>query len=226
MFDFKNESENPQLISAEGVMLSIGVLAFVFPILLIVVAAVLENCGLIQNSISAYYHTISRNVFVGSICAIAFCLFAYKGYCQLDNILANIASFFALGVAFFPTSIRKPFTDCLDKVLDNGTVGTLHFISAAALFILLGCFSAFIFTRSKPNTTLSKNKIKRNRIYKVSGYLIFFFILVMTLYFKVFSVKYPEISNYRPVYWLETFCLWSFAISWLTKSGIIYPDPE
>lgn len=224
MLNFQNEKENAELISSEALMFSIGMLAFGFPILLIAVAAVINNCEIIQNSISAYYHTISRNIFVGSICSIAFCLFAYKGYSPLDNLLANLASILALGVAFFPTSISEPFTDCLDAALDNGMIGNLHFISAAALFILLGCFSAFIFTRSKGD--LTPNKIKRNRIYKSCGYLIFLFIFLITLYFTVLKVKFPDLATLRPVYWLETFSLWAFSFSWLTKSGLVYKDEE
>lgn len=222
MINFKNEKERAELISAKSLMLSIGILAFTFPILLIVNAAILGDCELIQNSISAYYHTISRNIFVGSICAIAFCLFAYKGYSELDNLLANLASILALGVAFFPTSVSAPFTDCLKQSIDTGIVGTLHFISAAALFILLGCFSAFIFTRSKTDTT--EQKKKRNLVYKICGYLIFIFILLITIYFTVLKKKFPSISNFRPVYWLETFSLWAFGFSWLTKSGVILKD--
>ncbi|MDZ7633560.1 MAG: hypothetical protein U5L72_03595 [Bacteroidales bacterium] len=53
------------------------------------------------NNLSVYYHTGMRDFFVGAICAIALFLFFYRGYDRWDNISANVAGFFALGIAFF-----------------------------------------------------------------------------------------------------------------------------
>ncbi len=222
MLQFTNQRNSAELISAKALMLCIGLLAFALPILLILTAVVLDGCELVQNSISAYYHTVSRNLFVGSICSIAFCLFAYKGYSDLDNLLANAASILALGVAFLPTSVSGPFTDCLQNAIDMKLIGKLHFISAGALFILLGIFSAFIFTKSGGNMTDSKRR--RNLIFRVCGYLIFACIVLLTAYFLFLKDRFLNLADMRPVFWIETICLWSFAVSWLTKSGIILKD--
>ncbi len=222
MLEIHNQKSQAELISASALMKSVGILAFAFPIIVVLVAAIFQNCELIQNSISAYYHTVSRNVFVGVLCSIAFSLFAYKGYDSLDNILANVGALCALGIAFFPTSVGKPFTGCIPKAIETGIDGKIHFICAAVLFILLGYFSAFMFTKS--GSTMTKQKIKRNTIYKICGYLIFFYIFVLILYYFVLRNNFPAISNYRPVYVMETLSLWTFATSWLTKGGFFFKD--
>lgn len=219
MFEIKNTSNTPELISARTLILTIGILGFIFPILLIIIAVLLQDCEFVQNSISAYYHTISRNVFVGTLCAIALCLYAYKGYSKVDDLAGNIAAFLALGVAFFPTSVGEPFTKCLPHEINTGLEGKIHFISAALLFLTLAFFSLFLFTKSKGKKK-STNKIIRNRIYKICGYLILLCILLIACYFFFFSKKFPALAGYRPVFWLETFALWAFSISWATKSKL------
>jgi len=202
-------------------MLAMGVLAFGLPVIVAAYAFVAGNCETFQHSISAYYYTVSRNIFVGSVCAIAFCLFAYKGYCRLDARLATLAAVFALGVALSPTSVDI-VTACIKVKIPQSISGIIHFGSAAGLFILLGCFSAYIFTKSKGEKT--DRKKLRNKIYKVCGYLIFIFIFSIALYLTVIIKKYPQTAQLRPVYWLELLSLWAFGFSWLTKSEIIFGD--
>lgn len=218
MFNFKNNSDTPELISARTLVLVIGILGFVFPIFLIIHAVIWQDCEFIQNSISAYYHTISRNLFVGILSAIAICLYAYQGYSKVDNIFGNVAAILALGVAFCPTSTGAPFTDCLPNVIDTGYLNTIHFVCAAGLFSILSIFSLFIFTKSKGKK--SKTKIKRNRVFKTCGCLMVLFILLIACYFFFLSKSFPALAKYRPVFWLETLALWSFSVSWMVKSKI------
>lgn len=220
MFDIKNKSHSPVLISARTLMLTIGVLGFVLPILLILVAVTLDDCVVVQGSISAYYYTVSRNVFVGGISAIALCLYAYKGYSNVDDWAGNLACLFALGVAFFPTSFSGPTTQCINQTIENGLIGTFHFISAGLLFLVLSFFSLILFTKG-PETP---RKIIENRIYRCCG-IVMLGCLVMIAVYSFFIVKsYPQLQSYSPVFWLETLLLWSFSISWLTKSKVMYPN--
>ncbi len=223
MFDLtKSSSSAPELISVKYLIRTIGVLGFLFPIALIAIAVGLQECEVIQNSISAYYHTLSRNLFVGFLSAIALCLFAYKGYSSLDNVLGTVAAVLSLGVAFFPTSVSAPFTLCLPEVIDMGRVGVVHFVSAALLFFLLGCFSLFLFTQSKG--TMTREKKKRNTIYKVCGILIFLFIALIAIYVLILKEAFPVFSDFSPVFWLETGSLWAFSLSWLTKGDLLFKD--
>src|SRR6478752_5187295 len=51
------------------------------------------------GSISAYYYTPARTVFVGSLCALGACLIAYKGHSPEEDVLLNFSGFMAIVVA-------------------------------------------------------------------------------------------------------------------------------
>jgi hypothetical protein len=56
-----------------------------------------------QTSISAYYYTPVRGVFVASLVALGLCMVCLKGNTDAEDILLNLAGMFAPVVAFVPT---------------------------------------------------------------------------------------------------------------------------
>ena len=56
------------------------------------------------GSISAYYYTPVRPVFIGSLCALGTCLIAYKGHSDAEDVLLNFSGFMAFVVAMVPTA--------------------------------------------------------------------------------------------------------------------------
>ena len=60
-----------------------------------------HSCWL--GSISAYYYTPARTVFVGSLCALGASLVAYKGHSSEEDVLLNFSGFMAFVVAMVPT---------------------------------------------------------------------------------------------------------------------------
>lgn len=56
------------------------------------------------GSISAYYFTPARTVFVGSLFALGACLIAYNGHPREQDVLLNFSGFLAFVVAIVPTS--------------------------------------------------------------------------------------------------------------------------
>lgn len=71
----------------------------------------------VQNSLSAYDHAghpciplqgVYRDLFVGILAAIGFCLIIDTGFGKLENWRLNIAGFSLLGVAYFPTDWPGP----------------------------------------------------------------------------------------------------------------------
>ena len=56
------------------------------------------------GSVSAYYYTPVRPVFIGSLCALGTCLIAYKGHSDAEDVLLNFSGFMAFVVAFVPTA--------------------------------------------------------------------------------------------------------------------------
>ena len=55
------------------------------------------------GSISAYYFTPARTIFVGSLCALGVCLIAYKGHTPEEDVLLDFSGFMAFVVAMVPT---------------------------------------------------------------------------------------------------------------------------
>ena len=60
-----------------------------------------HSCWL--GSISAYYYTPARTVFVGSLCALGASLVVYKGHSSEEDVLLNFSGFMAFVVAMVPT---------------------------------------------------------------------------------------------------------------------------
>ncbi|WP_392542136.1 hypothetical protein [Oryzobacter telluris] len=58
----------------------------------------------LQTSISAYWHTPARAVFVGVLVTMGVCLVALKGNTPGEDVALNFAGMLAPGVAFIPTS--------------------------------------------------------------------------------------------------------------------------
>ena len=227
-----NNTQDPHLISYLYLRKAVGFLGLSLPIVLVLGSVLVGNCEEIQSSISDYYHTLMRDIFVGIICAIALFLFSYKGYedDKQDNIAGTLASLFALGVAIFPTSPDTPVPLCdkltcnIPAVITNPFISNLHFIFATLFFLVLTYFSLFLFTKTKNIRTQTKQKKTRNSIYKICGYVMLACIALIALYFFYLEKRYPNLAKFDPVFWLETVALWAFAVSWLIKGKLILQD--
>ena len=189
---------------------TVGWIGILLPFALMLGLWLLFNTEDTPTSISHYYHTSMRNVFVGALCAVALFMFYYTGYDKRDNWLGNIAGFFAVGVAWFPVSEIAGETD-----LSN----IIHYISATIFFVSLAVFSLFIFTKTDKEQEMKPQKRARNKIYKVCGIIIIICLLVIATH-KMLGL--PQ----SVVFWAETLALVVFGISWLTKGEFIYPDKE
>jgi hypothetical protein len=209
---------------------AIGYIAILIPFILVLGSVVLGNCTEVQSSISDYYHTVMRDGLVGCICAISFFLYTYRGYDDKDFWATRLAATFALLVAFFPTVYTDEVVIPCNMVreLDNGLINTIHFSSALLFFLTLAYISLFLFTKSDTAISqLSAPKKSRNRIYRVSGYLMLGCLVVLALYFGWLRYEFPGLKPYDPVFWLESIALWAFGFSWLTKGEVFYRDrPE
>ncbi len=214
--------EIPLVISYLTLRRAIGILGILFPFILVIGSMATGGCREIQPSISDYYHTNMRDVFVGILCAVALFLFSYRGYNYQDNIAGNLACIFALVVAFFPTSATEPTASCNNPAaFSNPLTGKIHLVAAGLLFTVLAYFSLFLFTKgvSKP----TPQKIQRNKIYKICGFVILGCILLLIFYFSIPSLEFC-LKKYKPVFWIETIALWAFGTSWLIKGQYLLRD--
>jgi hypothetical protein len=129
--------ENPAL-SYRNMRAIIGYVGLTLPVVLLLAGAV---DGHIESSLSAYYYTKVGNVFTGALCVIGIFLLAYRlTSWAIDNIATTLAGICALGVAFFHAAPK-------DATLSQLRLADVHLACAAALFILLGAISLFIFPR-------------------------------------------------------------------------------
>ncbi|MDX3006102.1 DUF998 domain-containing protein [Kribbella solani] len=82
-------------------------MAMVAMILLLAAALVIEwsktDPRCLQTSISAYYYTPVRAIFVGCLITIGMCMVVLKGNTETEDILLNVAGILAPGVALVPT---------------------------------------------------------------------------------------------------------------------------
>ncbi len=232
MDDNQLSNKNPDLISGRVMMGLIGLLAFLLPVILFISSKIIDNCKGVQYTISAYYYTCVGDALVGMTCALSFAFFAYRGYGDKkllnDSLLGTLASVFALGVAFFPTSIDPYETsNCIDS-FDNGIFGVVHYISAGLLFVTLAYFSLFQFTKSKEKScfhkgvwnNLSKRKKSVNRLYITCGTIIVLCLFLIIVFFKLDKNGdlFKSLATIKPVFFLESIMLWAFSLAWLRKS--------
>lgn len=100
------------LISVPWLRRVVGLLGVLLPLALAVIAGERE-------SISAYYHSPARDVFVGWLVLIAGCLAAYRGHDAADKWCARVAAAGLLVVAYAPT---------------GGATGPYHLAGALVFF--------------------------------------------------------------------------------------------
>jgi len=210
-------SEKSLIFSYLTLRKTIGFLGVSLPFLLFLGAMIIFRTG-IQSSISTYYHTGMRDVFVGTLCIIGFFLFSYKGYQRADNVTGDLGCVFAVGVALFPAT-----PDC--SVSGSAHfIGYIHLAFATLFFLTLIYFSLFLFTKTDPKRPASRRKLQRNNIYKVCGYIMSICILLMVIYYLLPNKVASPIKVYNPVFWLEASAIVAFGISWLTKGEAILKD--
>lgn len=187
---------------------AVGWIGILLPLVLVLGDSLLFGAGSVKGSISLYYYSGMRDVFVGGVCAIALFMFFYRGYDKWDRWITNAVGFFAVFVAFFPTTENEP--------LDFA--GKVHFFSASCFFVLLSAISLFLFTKGSQS---SRMKVARNRIYIICGIVMLVCLVAIAVYFQLHNFRY---SGSGFVFWTETIALIAFGISWLTKGGTILPD--
>ena len=196
---------------------AIGIIGASLPFVLVIGKILLDGSG-IEDSISRYYYTHMRDVFVGSLCAIAVFLMSYKGYERKDAVAGDLACVCALGVALFPTT---PITSPTPQ---DHLVGGLHHTFAVIFFLTLAYFSLALFRKTNPSKIPTRQKLQRNIVYTVCGYTILVCIALLGL--TSLLPKESPVNNLEPVFWLESIAVFVFGISWLTKGEAILKDEK
>lgn len=110
----------------------------------VVIERIKVNPGCFQTSISAYYYTPVRAVFVGALVVLGVCLICLRGSTDIEDLLLNVAGMLTPLVAFVPTpgyspsctSVSAPIEHVSANVANN--VVALLIVSGIALLITGG----------------------------------------------------------------------------------------
>jgi hypothetical protein len=210
------------------IRLLIGLTGFLLPLLLVALDWLFMTEGRqIQGSMSAYYHTPARDLFVAGLCVVGVLLLTYLT-AQLwtwDFILSSLAGVSVLVVAFCPTwrpglsegsprcgesTSTPPGCTALQQRFGELQVATVHSIAAVTFVVLLAALSLVFAARAKhdgePDT--------RRRLYLGCAAVIvlagLWAILGPTLRFSTYSVQ--------KTYAGELVAFYAFSVSWFAAS--------
>ncbi len=206
------------VLSYHRVRQALGFLGLLFPILLLV-SGLMERAEILP-SLSDYYHSTARDIFVGCLFAIGIFLISYKGYAKSpeelfsDDRVATIAGLAAFGVALFPNKAPTTQVETLSQMaLGLQAAAVCHYVSA---IIFLACLSYFCLVKFSRTANPA-----RRQIYRTCGWFILLGGLAATIASAI-KVAGPEsaramVINSSVIFWVESLGIWAFGISWLTK---------
>ena len=207
---------------------TVGWLGTSLPIILLLanpIALSIENsgCGVVLGSLSGYYYSPVRNIFVGAQCAIGLFLIAYVGYDLGDRLVTDAAGVFAVGVALFPTkpTIASPPSVACQTVAQLSTreqvVGDIHVVFAGLTFVFMA-WMALRFTNT--DKAPYPQKLLRNRIYLICAIVI----AVCLVALVVTSLLPASVKGGFP--WIllwESVGIFAFGVSWFVKGQTLIP---
>ncbi len=209
------------IISFLSLRIIVGLLGVYLPAILVLGAYIVGGCTQIQESISHYYYTTMRDVFVGILFAIAIFLISYRGYQPKDNIATTLAGIFAICVALFPTTQNQD-PACTVYYIDHHTARVyIHYISAVLLFTTLAYISFFLFTRGTKQKR--KRKILRNKIFRTCGIVLIVSVILIILIRTIPSLE-KSLIKYNAIFWIEWLGLIAFGVSWMIKGNLLFRD--
>ena len=220
--DETNKPDNSQITSYWYLRNAIGYIGLLMPTWVKFGAYFREDITF-TNSISAYYYTSMRDVFVATLVLVGVLLACYRTNKLSDNIIAFIAGIAGVGIGLFP--MNPEFAEvlinkhpCLQNktcYLGTGILG-FHLIFVVVFFALT---FYMVFFRFGANTTAhpTSQKLTRNKIYKICGAIMFLSFLI---------IGYMRITENPNIYLPETFAILAFATAWLVKGQAVVWDPE
>jgi len=239
-------ASNPHelVLSYTRVRTALGLLGMALPLVLLIGGIFFEDDGL-APSISDFYHTTYRDIFVGTMVAIGVFLISYRGYAPSDrdrlpdDVLATIAGIGAFGTAFFPNELpphvlaaygdlsdpanwqEVPATTVFQRMVGIRTAPYFHYVFATMFF---GSLALFCFVKFARHSKVAW----RRRLYLSCGWIILG-ALALAFVASMLKIFGPETSplvqfvkGSPVIFWLEAIGVWAFGLSWLIKGKADY----
>jgi len=209
--------ESDDIFTYRRIRRAIGYLGISLPLLLVGLSFIAVFKTPLQPSISDYYFTNLREIFTGTLCAVGLFLICYKGTSNAslfknDSVLSNIAGIMAIGVAFIPVNPDDFSVKFYTLVpYPEKWLGWLHYGFAALLFLIMALLAINVFTIGQKNETRdAKSVLNENNIYRVCGYSILVFVVMVPI-----SETFKLFPHSTLVF--EALALFAFGIAWLIK---------
>lgn len=194
----------------------LGILCALLPPTCILFGLLGDNLPYWYCSISATYYANSKICMIGLLFATSVFFFSYRGYDWRDVTLSLIQAVACLGIIVFPCKTAGVSGRVGLLSLDVGLSNVFHCVSASVLFVAFGLNISFLFTLGDDG---NYRKCQRNMVYKICGAVILGFCALQAM-----SGTY-DIPDWFPLTMInETVMLEAFAVAWLTKSGMFFPD--
>jgi hypothetical protein len=194
----------------------VGVLGVMLPLVLVVGDRWLGAEPLVRDSLSAYYYSGVRELFVGVLSAIGVFLFTYKvAEHSLDNTLTLSAAAAVVAVVLFPTGLPADgaVPTPLQQKLGESRVEVIHFGGALIFILSLAAISLLYGVREGRRSPRRRKRSPRFwRRYHWGCAL-----LILLALAGVGVDMATELGPDQSVLIGEWVAVWAFGASWLMK---------
>jgi len=189
--------------TVQRLRLGVGIIGVVLPVVLPLGNWVFVRLGhrteILPASMSGAYYTSTRNIFVGSLCALGVFLICYR-YSRRHDFWSTLAGVFAIGVALFPTAPRA-------ATEFQSVIGVFHLIFAA---VLLGTLALFCLQSFGDSAITAGRTV--NRGYLTAGVLILLFLALAVV---AGVTHWGDDWELTPLYVCESLSVWAFGAAWI-----------
>ena len=214
---------------------AIGLIGLLLPFTGMLAVDILEGTNpFLRGSVSAYYYTGARDLFVGSLAVVGVFLIFYKFRLPTaperhrhERRRGTAAGIGALMVAFFPTG-RPPCTGdtppCvartpLQATLGEQTVEVVHYVGAGVFILSLGVMALGFAVAEGPRTTRPPEMVETQRLtptqwqwfHRGCAGLIFGSLAVLAV------IEIAGLPDAYALFVVEAVCSVAFGASWLSK---------
>jgi hypothetical protein len=183
--DKEKEDNNDLVIHYKTHRKILGIMGISLPLILLISTA--SQYINLEDSISDFYYTYMRDVFVVILCSVSLFLLTYKGYGRKDFWASNIAGVLGFMTAFTPTNFGlgtlmprqqlvetalvdgklKPFTVIepnapftIAPIRDHLWLGKLHLACAALFLLTLAYIAIREFTKTHGDVILPNRTLR------------------------------------------------------------------
>ena len=203
----------------------VGLIGGLLAIALIIWNAVAGDPTIVPASMSGTYWTSSRDLFVGSLCALGVFMFGYRET-ERTNRVTWLAGICAVVVAFFPTDPVRPATE-------PQWISIVHHVAAAGLILTLGLFCWLVFAEvaapAIPDHASVAARLRAwwtaiwqtfrgavaNALYLIAGFVVFA-CAGLALYTGLGSPGWSR--GWPSLYLFEALAVFAFGVAWFTAA--------